>query len=170
MTNKKSGMVYFLEHRGVWIRIFVVSLITSCVNASTRTCIFVFQFVFWPSLNQSFAIWDLFIIHYSLFLIPHSSFLIPHSSSLLYLPGMRNINSKTLRKHIKLVAQQSKMRNPLDFILSIVHKSFVKVRCTFGQLYEHVGLLNIIQHTVNRSHVSVLRKGIPFVKVITLES
>ena len=82
---------------------------------------------------------------------------------------MRDINSEALREHVVLVTCQAEMGDPLHLILSVIHKSLVKVRQFGRDLHKHIRLLNLILHTGKRSDGDIRGQGVPGVEVIGLE-
>lgn len=122
-TNNNS--VDYIQS-GVVILTDLYFVFSSFKNLSIRICISVFPLVVLESIVHLIDTFDLFSRPFKL------------------LPWMRYVNRVTLRERIKLITRITKMSNPLDFVLSIIHKTLIEAREILRQFYNYIRFLNFI--------------------------
>ena len=79
---------------------------------------------------------------------------------------VRHIDSKTMGKHVILIAQQAQVSDPLHLILSIVYKTLIKLGQMITSFHNDVGFLNIVFHALHFRHMNIRRKRIPLIEVV----
>ena len=77
---------------------------------------------------------------------------------------MRHILSKSVRKHVELIASVPKMLNPLHLVATIVDKTLIKKGELLESSHHHIGFKNTLLETLQSGVLSALRQISPVVR------